>query len=175
MTQDLYLNQHVDFPTRYREGQKPSTLDLIFTNEDFMVENLGEIAPLGKSDMHVGSIWIYVCIAEVVTRKDLQGSSLNYNKGAYNKIRQDLQNVDWEKEMGQLDCEDSWQALKRVYNQTVDDHIPLKKAKKRYKPPVMAKKSIKRKYSLYKRYRKTQNYIKTMRNIRDKITELEKL
>ena len=31
--QDLFLKQHVDFPTRYREGQEPSTLDFIFTNE----------------------------------------------------------------------------------------------------------------------------------------------
>ena len=29
MTQDLFLVQHVEKPTRYREGQKPSLLDLI--------------------------------------------------------------------------------------------------------------------------------------------------
>ena len=31
--------------------------------------------------------------------------------------------MDWEEEMDQLNCEDSWQALKKLYNQAIDDHI----------------------------------------------------
>ena len=33
-TQELFLKQHVDFNTRFWEGNEPSMLDLIFTNED---------------------------------------------------------------------------------------------------------------------------------------------
>ena len=51
ITQDLFLKQHVDFNTRFREGNESSMLDLIFTNEDYMIENLISIAPLGKSDL----------------------------------------------------------------------------------------------------------------------------
>jgi hypothetical protein len=32
-TRDNYLFQHVSSPTRFREGQTPSCLDLVFTNE----------------------------------------------------------------------------------------------------------------------------------------------
>ena len=39
MQQDLFLKQHVEFK---------SMLYLIFTNEDYMIENLTSIAPLGK-------------------------------------------------------------------------------------------------------------------------------
>ena len=56
ITQDLFLKQHVDFNTRFREGDNPSMLDLIFTIEDYMIENLISIAPLGKSD-HVGLLF----------------------------------------------------------------------------------------------------------------------
>ena len=37
ISQDLYLVQHVRMPTRHREGQRSSLLDLVFTNEQFMV------------------------------------------------------------------------------------------------------------------------------------------
>ena len=43
--QDLFLKQHVDFPTRHTEVQEPSTLDLIFTNGYYMVDNLKSCAP----------------------------------------------------------------------------------------------------------------------------------
>ena len=48
MQQDLFLKQHVEFKTKFREGNELSMLDLIFTNEDYMIENLTSIAPLGK-------------------------------------------------------------------------------------------------------------------------------
>ena len=47
-TQDLYLIQHIEFPTRDREGQKSSRLALIFTKEEFMVEYLTDIAQIEK-------------------------------------------------------------------------------------------------------------------------------
>ncbi|XP_072014972.1 uncharacterized protein [Amphiura filiformis] len=157
---DLYLVQHVEIPTRYREGQKPSTLDLIFTNEEFMVENLEDMAPLGKSD-HVGLSWTYVCNAEISTRDELPGDKLNYNKGDYESIKHDLKSTKWEEEMKDLDSEEAWLLFKSVYNQTVKNHIPQKKTKKRYKPPWLSskvKKSVKKKYNLYKRYRKSKQY-----------------
>ena len=56
-TQDLFL-KHVDFNKRFREGNEQSILDLIFTNEDCMIENLKSIAPLGKVIM---LDWCGVC------------------------------------------------------------------------------------------------------------------
>ena len=36
--------------TRLRQGQNPSLLDLIFTNEENMVNNLNIFNPIGRSD-----------------------------------------------------------------------------------------------------------------------------
>ena len=64
VTQDLFLKQHVDFNTRFREGNEPSMLDLIFT--DSMIENLKSIGPLGKSD-HVVLVWTFITYSAVDT------------------------------------------------------------------------------------------------------------
>ena len=47
---DAFLTQHIMEPTRYRVNQVQHLLDLIFTNEDEMVNNYDVKDPLGKSD-----------------------------------------------------------------------------------------------------------------------------
>jgi len=49
-THDLFLCQHVTNCTRYRDGQKPSILDYIFTCDENAVSNILYEPPLGKSD-----------------------------------------------------------------------------------------------------------------------------
>ena len=44
---DAFLFQHVSTPTRWREGQTPSTLDLIITNEDNVIDHMTACDPLG--------------------------------------------------------------------------------------------------------------------------------
>ena len=58
-TQELFLYQHVNFPTRYREGCRPSQLDLVFSTEELMVDNLVASSPLGKSD-HIVLSWDFI-------------------------------------------------------------------------------------------------------------------
>ncbi|MBZ4217766.1 hypothetical protein, partial [Klebsiella aerogenes] len=42
------LHQHITCPTRFREGQIPSTLDLLITRSEGEVRNLLRRNPLGK-------------------------------------------------------------------------------------------------------------------------------
>ncbi len=56
---DMFLYQHITEYTRYREGQNPSLLDLILTNEEGMVNDILYVSPLGKSD-HVCLVK-YIC------------------------------------------------------------------------------------------------------------------
>ena len=51
---DLYLFQHVNEPTRIRQGESPSLIDLVFTNEEDLASNLSDLPPLRNSD--------YICI-----------------------------------------------------------------------------------------------------------------
>ena len=47
---DTFWFQHVKQPTRVRQGNEPSVLDLIFSNEENMVEKVNFLSSLGKSD-----------------------------------------------------------------------------------------------------------------------------
>ena len=59
--QDTLLYQYVNFPTRFRDGQCPSSLDLVFTNEEHMIDDLFGGHPLGKSD-HIILTWKFVYV-----------------------------------------------------------------------------------------------------------------
>ena len=61
-TQSCYLHQHVRHPTRFRVGETPNTLDLIFTNEEGMVKNLLFLPGLGNSD-HVVLSFDLICFS----------------------------------------------------------------------------------------------------------------
>ena len=50
MVRDTYLSQHVTKETRFRGDNQPSLLDLIFTNEEGMIDTIEHNAPLGNSD-----------------------------------------------------------------------------------------------------------------------------
>ena len=54
--QDLFLVQNVTETTRAREGQAPSLLDYIITDEENLVESIEYEDPIGKSD-HVCLKW----------------------------------------------------------------------------------------------------------------------
>ena len=47
---DLFITQHVTFPTRYRNDQTPSVLDLILSTDQHEVTDRTSLPPLGKSD-----------------------------------------------------------------------------------------------------------------------------
>ena len=48
--QECLLFQHVTEPTRYREGDRSNTLDLILWSEEGMACDLNYHPPLGESD-----------------------------------------------------------------------------------------------------------------------------
>ena len=50
LLEELGLHQLVKVPTRYREGQAPSLLDLLITSDQNIIENLVYASPFGKSD-----------------------------------------------------------------------------------------------------------------------------
>jgi hypothetical protein len=58
MVRDTYLSQHVTKETRFRGDNQPSLLDLIFTNEEGMIDTIEHNAPLGNSDHEtIHTIW----------------------------------------------------------------------------------------------------------------------
>ena len=66
---DSYLYQHVGSATRRRGNENPSTLDLIFTNEEMQVSEITHGAPLGKSDHDLLSFSFH-CYVDFTRKKD---------------------------------------------------------------------------------------------------------
>ena len=85
---DLY--QHVCKPTRYREGQDPSLLDLLLTTEEGIVQNLVHDPGLGDSD-HECLRFEVKCYQEECDETPVP----NYDKADYKNIRSKLENIDW--------------------------------------------------------------------------------
>lgn len=141
-TQDMYLCQHVNMPTRTVEGQAENILDLIFTDGENMVTDLEPIAPLGKKD-HVGLTWSLAKHLDPGKRDDLQ-NSLNYWKGNY------IYNY--------KDIEESWKYFSNITDNICTKHIPIKQTKKKKRLPEWMTnqlcKSVKKKYELHKKYQK---------------------
>ena len=47
---DGFFIQHINQPTRYREGQQSNVLDLVFSRDESDINNIYYCSPLGKSD-----------------------------------------------------------------------------------------------------------------------------
>ena len=61
---DLFITQHITIPTRYRNNQTPSVLDLILSIDQYAVSNVTSLSPLGKSD-HIVISFEFLCYHSV--------------------------------------------------------------------------------------------------------------
>ena len=121
-TQELFLFQNVTLPTRVRQGQYPSVLDYIFTDEENLVDNLQYNAPLGKSD-HVVLQW------DLLLKVQYNVSSqqkLNYWKGNYAEISRGLRTVNWLEEFSNTSVEQMWTKLKTTVTCLEQQNVPKK-------------------------------------------------
>ena len=162
---DSFMTQHVDEPTRGRGQDTPSTLDILLTGSDDIVEDLEIDAPLGKSDHSV--IWATI-VCNLQTKPTTKTKYL-YNKADYTKLKEEL-NVNWGEIFENLetpqDVNEMWGTFKNRMNQALDNCVPKRTItiggnnKQRHKAldkRLLAK--IKRKKRLWERYIKTQDGI----------------
>jgi len=61
---DSFLHQHINFHTRFRNSQQPSILDLVFSSDELLINELRHYSPIGKSD-HVVISFIIDCCNQV--------------------------------------------------------------------------------------------------------------
>ena len=154
---DCYLHQHIREPTRCRIGQTPSTIDLVFSNEEGMVSDIKHLSPLGKSDHCVLSF------------KFNRATDCNtafkprflYNKGDYASISKYL-DIDWEEEFKRADtCEEQWKILVNHLRIARENWVPLQTSKPKWRDKgkfPLDKNCIRKKN---KKHRSWQRYIET--------------
>ena len=120
---DGYLFQR---PTRFRIGQEPSILDLVFTNEENMLNNISYLPSLGKSD-HLSLSFKFICYTQ---QQETAFKKLNYNKGNYREIAKEIEAVDWKTDLQRLDLAESWDTLADKIIKLVEQNVPVCKASK---------------------------------------------
>jgi len=80
--------------TRHREGQQPSTLDYVFTDEENLIEDVKIGSPLGKSDHTVMEWDVTLKVSETESKL----TKRNFWKGDYNEITRGLLADNWDEE-----------------------------------------------------------------------------
>lgn len=154
-TQDNFLFQHVRTPTRFREGQNPSCLDLILTNEENMIdtESLSVDSPLGKSD-HAIISFDYLCYFNI---SNDNSEKYQYFKGDYISICKELDEENWDILFNNKEVDEMWTIFKSKLFTSMDKHIPKKRPdNKFFNPPLwmnrQTKSAVLKKRRAWKRY-----------------------
>lgn len=129
---DCYLIQHITQPTRFRENQQESCLDLIFTNEEMMVDSLEYLPSLGASD-HLVLMFNYVCY---IPPDSAGPPKYNFFKGDYVAMREALGDMVWEFNMCNS-TDDIWISLVEYLNTLISNFVPLSLRSYSYRKPWM--------------------------------------
>ncbi|KAK2167331.1 hypothetical protein LSH36_29g02092 [Paralvinella palmiformis] len=150
------MHQHVDEPTRFRFGQKPSLIDLVISSKEELVSDITYLEPLGKSD--------HLCLSfNINTEPETINNSqqrTRMEKGDHTRLEYIIQSISWEENTKDVNIEETWDYFKYQHDKAVDMCIPKYTAKTtEWRRPFWmtgkAIKACKKKYWAWKRYRNT--------------------
>ncbi|XP_069140986.1 uncharacterized protein [Argopecten irradians] len=151
---DCYLYQHVNQPTRFREGQQSNILDLIFTNEEGMIDNLTLNPGLGLSD-HLLLSFNLLTYTET-HNKTCDVRRYNFLKGNYNRINDNLHKLDLTPLEASSTIEETWNTFEDYLKKQIADNVPTYKLgnQSRRKPYISreAQDKIRKKSRLWTKY-----------------------
>ena len=112
---DTFMHQHVEHPTHRRGNHQANTLDLIFSNEQGMVDNVEHNPPIGKSH-HVVLQWRINCYCEL---QIIQKESVQYHRGDYEGFNEYLSQQDWSLMDGKS-VTDQWDNFEDIMKRGID-------------------------------------------------------
>ena len=153
---DGFMTQHITEPTRWREGQRSNTLDLIFTNRDGLISDVEILPTIGKSDHGVLLFKVHRNFKEFKTpvRKII------WDRGNYQAMKRDFM-INWKQVLQNKDVEESWDIIKRSIMEAINKHVPVYtfNSTKKYRQIWMTKECItkvKEKCKSWRQYMKTK-------------------
>ena len=159
--QDLFLIQHQKTPTRYRKGQTPNTLDLVFSNSEELITELRTEAALGKSDHFC--LYMELSVTSVIKPPSKRR---NYRKTDAEKLKCELAKVSWEASLEEKSVDEAWDFIKEKINDAIACSTPLVFTSGNKSKRFMDKEtleSVRTKHRLFRKWNKNK-----------KDTELEK-
>lgn len=118
---DSYLSQHVTEPTHYRLNTTANVLDLVFTNEEAMINTINYLPGIGSSD-HVCLQFNLLCYS-TCTKASLP--RYNLHQANFHKMRNLIEEVNWDEILSPLDIHSAWQIFVTKFTDFLDDCIPL--------------------------------------------------
>ena len=125
---DTYLIPHVTDPTHYRRDQRPNILDLILTNEEGMISNISQTAPLGKSH-HVCVHFNLNCYTDAPERNTPRHL---YHKGDYDRMREEARTLSWY-DTDRVDVDKSCRLFTNNIKTLAEKYIPKVRATTEHK------------------------------------------
>ena len=149
---DNFWTQHVHLPTR--EG---NILDLVISSEEGMVENLTVDEHLANSDHNM----VNFCLVLVTQINNSSKKRLDFNKGDYVRLREHLNETNWEHELIGKDVDTMWCSFRDILTESITMYIPLAKSCRRKYPRWMTREARiarKCKYKMWKRFQLSQSY-----------------
>ena len=150
LAEELGLLQHVDQPTRFRHGQQPSLLDLIFTRYLAEVSNVTVDCPLGKSDHGLirFQLGMSAALKERGLKRKFQSIKLEQLVSMAERMRWDISPL---RSMGE-----NWIHFKNNILEITDVVAPLRPTSKLRRKPWMkarALKALRKKRTAFNTYR----------------------
>ena len=117
LVQDSFLHQHVHTATR-----GIIYLDLVFSTEEGMVEDLRVQEPLVNSD-HSIIIW-KTCFKSDI--KACTRVARDFHKADYTEINHKLSNTDWDVLFQDLTTEEMWEKFSSLLEEIIESNVPTK-------------------------------------------------
>ena len=108
MISDCFWTQHITEPKHYRGCQTPKILDLVFSNEEGLVEKVQTESPLEKSHHKI----INFNIKGYTQKKTKSITTFTYDRGDYDLMRQEMSKIEWDQIMGGENLEETWETMK---------------------------------------------------------------
>ena len=117
---DHCLFQHITEPTHYRSNTVANILDLVLTNEDGMINDIEYLPSIGSSD-HVCLRFHLLCYSSYA---QICRPKYKLNQADFNKMRQLLQDVNWDDILNPLDIHSAWQLFANKFTDIINECIP---------------------------------------------------
>ncbi len=105
--------------TRFRANEEPSRLDLLFTKEQEITEDLNYRTLTGKSDHILFEFGIEEEMEEG-RKADYRKGSQNYSKTNFNELRKYFEEVDWSKFDETKGVEERWNILLEIHKEGIE-------------------------------------------------------
>ena len=123
--QDNFILQLIEEPTHRRTlEQRANILDLILVRKENFVTNIKHLAPLGKSHH---DIITFECQVDLQEKPNPTGKKFLMDKGDYDSIRKDVDDIDWADKLKDRNVDESWEFISDKLIELKDKYIPCKK------------------------------------------------